>query len=497
MTSKTDKDVLDINKLTPAQLEIAIKVGTEAQRQGIDPDYAIAIAFAESRFNPNARSPKDAFGVMQLIPGTAKDMGVNRENVDQNIQGGIKYLKKQLDRYDGDKTRAAIAYNAGPDSTFFKTGDINTIPEESRNYVFRINKNHSLAGDQPSQEVVPQGDQTAQQPAQAPAQPAAQPVAQPAAEQEPVDRDIETGLPIVPKERQAEPAADRPIPEQTEQPGKSTDILTPENVAKGIGALGGASTTAAIELGVPVLRARSNIINALSGSGYRDANAPLQRMGRRGLDAYIKSQFPENHRIFTRELEESANRRARAANPRAEPIRIRTMAEAQREIDLIQGKPPERVPKVIPQTGRAIYREVPGRPATDISRYIDNPSTPIRNAVVSRPVSSVANFARNVAPSLSRIAVGGLGGFGAVSDFNEAIRLARDPEYGPYNWRTASKGIGALGNAMMLAPGFQAPGAALSTAGYLPEAVDLGKKAKDSTLDYLYRTGALRSEAPF
>jgi hypothetical protein len=495
MTSKTDKDVIDINKLTPDQLAIAMKVGLEAQRQGVDPDYAIAIAFAESRFNPNARSPKDAFGVMQLIPGTAKDMGVNREDVDQNIQGGIKYLKKQLDRYDNDKTKAAIAYNAGPDSAFFKTGDINKIPEESRNYVFRINKNHSL-GDQPSQEVVPQGDQTAQQPAQAPAQPAAQPVAQPEPASEPVDRDITTGLPLVPREPQAEPEVDRPIPEETEPPAKKEGI-GPEDVAKGIGALGGASATAALELGVPILRARSNIINALAGTGLRNADAPLQRMGRRGLDAYIKSQFPENHRIFTRELEESANRRARAANPKAEPIRIRTMAEAQREIDLIQGKPPERVPKVIPKTGRAIYREVPARPATDISRYIDNPNTPIRNAVVNRPASSVANFARNVVPSVARIGIGGLGGFGAVSDLSEAIKLSRDPEYGPYHWRTASKGLGALGNAMMIAPGFQAPGAALSTAGYLPEAVDLGAKAKSSALDYLYRTGALRSDAPF
>jgi hypothetical protein len=495
MTSKADKDVLDINKLTPAQLEIAIKVGLEAQRQGVDPDYAIAIAFAESRFNQNLTSPKKAFGVMQLMPGTAKDMGVNREDVDQNIQGGIKYLKKQLDRYDNDKTRAAIAYNAGPDSAFFKTGDINTIPEESRNYVFGINKNHSLESSQPSQEAVPQGDQTAQQPAQAPAQPAAQPVAQPAAEQEPADRDITTGLPIVPKERQAEPKADKPIPDNTEPPGKSADILTPENVAKGMGALGGAGVTAAIELGVPAFRARSNILNALAGYDYRNSLTDLPRTGRRGLDAYIKSQFPEDHRLYTRELEEAANRRAKAANPKADPIKIRQASEAQREIALLKKEPAKRVPK---QRARApIYHQVPGRPETDISRYVENPNTPIRNAVISRPVSSVANFARNVGPSVGRIAVGGLGGLGAISDGGEAIRLAGDPEYGPLNWRTTSKAVGAIGNALMLAPGFQPAGAALSSIGYIPEAVDLGKKAKDSTLDYLYRTGALRSEAPF
>src|SRR5471032_859862 len=88
------------------------KVNAAASRHGVDPDLAWSMANQESRGNQNAVSPKGAQGVMQLMSGTAKDLGVDPTNEDQNIDGGVRYLKQMLDRFGGDHRLAAAAYNA-------------------------------------------------------------------------------------------------------------------------------------------------------------------------------------------------------------------------------------------------------------------------------------------------------------------------------------------------------------------------------------------------
>lgn len=90
-------------------------IQSAAQRNGVDPALLKALIRAESNFDPNAGSPAGAQGLTQLMPGTAATLGVTDvHDPAQAIEGGAKYLRRQLDAFGGDETKALAAYNAGP-----------------------------------------------------------------------------------------------------------------------------------------------------------------------------------------------------------------------------------------------------------------------------------------------------------------------------------------------------------------------------------------------
>ena len=112
-------------------------IETHARLQSLSPDLVRAVIQAESGFNPRARSPKGAMGLMQLMPDTAAEYGVrNAYDPEENIRAGTAYLASLIDRYD-DEGLALAAYNAGPGAVD-KYG--RTIPpyRETRAYVARI-----------------------------------------------------------------------------------------------------------------------------------------------------------------------------------------------------------------------------------------------------------------------------------------------------------------------------------------------------------------------
>ncbi|MEW6583585.1 MAG: lytic transglycosylase domain-containing protein [Actinomycetota bacterium] len=122
---------------TAVPADVAPLIRAAAAEAGVDPTLVAAVARAESNFRPDAVSPAGAQGIMQLMPGTARGLGVTDPfDAWQSLRGGARYLRQQLDRFGGDTTLALAAYNAGPGAVARSGG----VPPyaETQAYVRRV-----------------------------------------------------------------------------------------------------------------------------------------------------------------------------------------------------------------------------------------------------------------------------------------------------------------------------------------------------------------------
>jgi soluble lytic murein transglycosylase-like protein len=114
----------------------AAKVAELSARYDLSPALIEAVVWQESRWRANAVSSGGARGLAQLMPGTAREMGVDAADPFANLEGGARYLREQLDRFGGDVEKALAAYNAGPG----RVTDAGGVPRirETQNYVASV-----------------------------------------------------------------------------------------------------------------------------------------------------------------------------------------------------------------------------------------------------------------------------------------------------------------------------------------------------------------------
>ena len=133
----TDEKLPDFSGKQAFRLDYSLFVQKAASKYEVDSDLIHAVILTESNGNHRAVSRKGAMGLMQLMPATANDMNVgNPFNPEENIDGGTKYLRTMIEKFNGDLTLALAAYNAGP-KTVEKYRSVPPI-SETRDYVRKV-----------------------------------------------------------------------------------------------------------------------------------------------------------------------------------------------------------------------------------------------------------------------------------------------------------------------------------------------------------------------
>lgn len=133
-----------LKNLTEEQAQVANEIVSKAKQMGIDPRLAVAVAYRESRLNPNTKNGSSGeIGLMQVMPKTAEGMGFSVDDLrdpTKNIEIGLTYLKQGLDKF-GDPMLAVAGYNAGHNHPYFTDPENKALPDSTKEYLREINQN--------------------------------------------------------------------------------------------------------------------------------------------------------------------------------------------------------------------------------------------------------------------------------------------------------------------------------------------------------------------
>lgn len=319
------------------QLKVAFKVAEEAKRQKLNLDFVLPLVMAESQFKQEAKSPKGAIGVMQLMPDTAKGFKVDPHNLDENIRGGMLLIKElaQNKNVNNDPFKVLVGYNSGTETRnkYYETGDEKVLRDETLQYVVRIGD--YAGGDLPSVGGGEGPDASA------------------------------AVVPDVPKETETAKSiiSDEGTGRGDEEPSKPT-ISVPLAGAAGT-AIG---TTAGIAAATKKAKYDAFTRYVLGIDPNVDSKILNKPTSRAGLQNWLNSMLAhegKSVRLPLEKLEEFTGKK------------IRTMGELGEAYKDIQEIKSERVAKFDPTTGmqRKIYSHTPGRPGMDLSPYQVSPPT--------------------------------------------------------------------------------------------------------------------------
>jgi hypothetical protein len=405
-------------KFSEEQFKNAKKVQEKTIAKGLNPDFILPMVMAESGFNQNAKSPKGADGVMQITPDTADFYKCkNVKDLDQNIDCGLNMISDLVSKktIGNDPYKVLSGYNAGPNTKYFTSGNIEDLPDETISHMDKVSDFYGGS------------------------------------------------LPYVsgekPKESEASETSDQ------KDSGGNAEIKDPNNIIKPppkglpgesdpyafIGGVTGATIAGHVETGKKLLPLIPNLINKVTGQAV-DVNKPVSKQALQGwLNSMLQSNG-QNVKLPVSELEKLTGKKIRTMGELGEAYKdiqeVKEQKVTKPMVKMVEGRP-----GVFEQTGRMTTSTVPGRPAIDLTPYEIKQTGPIRQAIGNQ-METAGSVVKGALPSVGRIGVGALGGAVAGSQLYDAFEEYKKAGPGLHmpTARNAAQFASGLGGALSMLP---------------------------------------------
>jgi hypothetical protein len=411
-------------KFSEDQFNNAKKVREKTIARNLNPDFILPMVMAESGFNQNAKSPKGADGVMQIMPDTADFYKCkNVKDLNQNIDCGLDMISDLVNKkhIGNDPYKVLSGYNAGPSTKYFTSGKIEDLPDETIGHMDKVSDFYG--GSLPTVQV-------------------GKNASEPASGEPDQDNTIKP------------PVDDTIKPAPKGLPGETDPYAV-------IGGVVGTSVASGTETAKRILPLIPNLINKMGGQSV-DMNKPVSRMA---LQNWLNSMLQSNNqnvRLPVSELERITGKQIRTMGELGEAYKSIQAIEEQKVtkpmVKMVQGRP-----GVFEQTGRMTTSTIPGREAIDLKPYEVKSTGPVRQAIGNQ-MQTAGEVVKGALPSVGRVGVGALGGATAGSQLYDAFEQYRKEGQGFHlpSPRNAAQFASGVGGALSMLPFGVTQGAGLA-----------------------------------